>query len=136
MRALTALQTSVCSDASESGMSSTVSRRRSPAADPVSDEVAELIRVVTKSTPSNVQKWLLDAKNKAIDEELDQMVLWVLSDWDPDLNEDEMMHFLSRGMVRRAYNNIVKQVRQEVAAELARHKRSDLETFLETCVVE
>lgn len=115
-------------------MPSKVSRRRSPAADPVSDEVAELIRVVGKSTPPNVQRWLQDSKNRAIDDELDQMVVWVKGEWDPELDEEQVMHFIRNGLFRQAYNNIVRQLRVEMAKELLRHKRSEVENFIESCV--
>jgi hypothetical protein len=120
--------------------------RRPRTPEPVSEPVLELIELVqagTKTglngpclTASLVQRHVQRLVNNAIDAELEALAVWLLSGWDPNVDTDRIRGLMGASQFRTATNAIIAQMRRETIDEIRRHKRSDLDGFLETAVVE
>ena len=109
-------------------------RPRSP--EPVTDEIQQLVSLALAGDMAHVQRFFNSVLNQRIDDELEAMALWVLSEWDPDVDTDKVKSLMAQGQFRMAVNATIAQMRRETAKELRGHKRGETDKFFDSCVAE
>lgn len=85
---------------------------------------------------AHVQRFFNSVLNARIDDELEAMAMWVMSEWDPDVESDRVKSLMAQGQFRMATNAVIAQMRRETAKELRSHKRGETDKFFDACVAE
>jgi hypothetical protein len=109
-------------------------RPRSP--EPVTGDIEQLIQLSRNAEAGSVQRFFNACLSRRVDEELEEMAVWVLSSWDPDVDSDKIKALMAGGQFRMASNAVIAQMRREIAKELRAHKRADSDSFLDACAVD
>jgi hypothetical protein len=99
------------------------------------EDVEELVNLVQRK-PWLVQKWLQRRLNKHLDEELEVLASYVLSEMSLRHDYPEVLGPIYRGDYESGLSALVSRLRRQFAKLLRDHQRGEDDDFLDSCIVE
>lgn len=103
----------------------------------VSEDVHELVRLVQQRTPQDVAYWLHRYVSQKVDEELETLATFFLSnDFGDIASSSEVKALLSRGRYDGAIELALSRMRRRTSKVLRDHQRSEDDAFLDSCVAD
>jgi len=96
----------------------------------------ELYKVAGTREPHVFAQMLRRRMNLFLDEELETLATWVLSEADFDTSIPEVQGPLTRGEPDKALAALISRMRRRFAKALRDHQRSESDDFYDDCIVE
>ena len=102
---------------------------------PVTDEVNALVKVAKDRPPQDVAYWLYRYTNQKVDDELETLATFFLSEGFEDiLAGTEVKALIVRGQFLEAGRVAMSRLRRRTAKTLRDHQRSADDALLDACV--